>query len=175
MKKPKLLLLDANVVIHLFELGIWTEVITRHKVHLAKTVVEQEARYYEDTSGTRHYIDLSDDIDAGRIQVFEESPSHLMAFRDSFDPSYVERLDAGETESLVHLLRETEDCRICSADKIVFRILGKLLRSEQGISLEEVLDQMGFGRPLARQYSKAYREEWTRRGFAESLGGLGRR
>lgn len=88
MKKRKLLLLDANVVIHLFELGLWAQAIARCDVHLSKIVVEQESQYYEDPNGAKHDIDLSDDVEAGRIQVFEESPSHLMAFTDSFYPSY---------------------------------------------------------------------------------------
>ena len=40
MFKLKLLILDANVVIHLHEFGIWTKLIEKCEVYLARTVVE---------------------------------------------------------------------------------------------------------------------------------------
>ncbi len=84
-----------------------------------------------------------------------------------------EKLDDGETESLAFLINSPEEFLICSADKIIYRILGNLKRSGQGISLEEILQQTGLGVGLPRQFTKAYREEWSRKGFAEGLGGIG--
>lgn len=66
-----------------------------------------------------------------------------------------------------------EQCLICLADKIVFRILGNLKRGYQGVSLEEVLQRVGIGIDLPWQFTKRFQEEWTRRGFAEGLGGIG--
>jgi hypothetical protein len=88
---------------------------------------------------------------------------------------YFEKLDPGETESLAYLLRQSDECWICSADKIVYRVLGNLGRSEQGVSLEEVLNEVGLGRKLSGGFTRAYREEWTRKGFQEGLGGIGAR
>jgi hypothetical protein len=62
---------------------------------------------------------------------------------------------------------------ICSADKIVFRVLGNLKRSNQGISFEEVLQGIGVSKALPRQFSKVFREMWSSTGLAESLGGIG--
>ena len=62
---------------------------------------------------------------------------------------------------------------ISSADKIVYRVLGNLNRAEQGISLQEVLQQVGLGRPLPHEFSKGYREYWTGRGSQERIQGLG--
>ena len=47
MKKLKLLLLDANVVIELFEKGIWEKVVERCEIYLAGTVVD-EAQHIPD-------------------------------------------------------------------------------------------------------------------------------
>jgi hypothetical protein len=41
-----LLLLDANVVIRLFEIGLWNQVLDRCEVFLSRTVIEQEVRFY---------------------------------------------------------------------------------------------------------------------------------
>jgi len=174
-KKFSLLLLDANVVIEAFRLGIWDQLITCCDVHLSRTIVETEAHFYLDQQGNRHDFDLSGHVRSGAIQMFDVELTELAAFRAEFDPVYLEKLDPGETESLIHLLRSRGNCLLCSADKIVFRVLGNLRRGEQGISLEEVLTAVGLGRALARPFTRAYREEWTKKGFAEGLGGLGHR
>lgn len=46
MKKFRLLLLDADVVIELFRLGLWDGIVERCDVHLARIVVEDEAQFY---------------------------------------------------------------------------------------------------------------------------------
>jgi len=56
----------------------------------------------------------------------------VAGFCSKFDPTYMESLDPGEAESLAHLGASKETCMICSADKIVYRVLGNLDRSESG-------------------------------------------
>lgn len=175
MKKSKLLLLDANVVILLFKLGIWEEVIERCKVHLSRTVAQIEVDYFETSEGERRYIDLGPYVEAEKIEVFDISPSEVDSFQGLFDAEYLERLDAGEAESLIHLLKVTEQCEICSADKIVYRVLGNLRRSDAGVSLQEILERIGLGREVPREFSKAYREMWSAKGFQESMWGRGLR
>jgi len=175
MKKFKLLLLDANVVIHLFRLGVWQRVIELCDVHLARTIVESEAQFYETDDGERQYFDLRPHVNTGEVAVFDVTPSDLAAFRGSFDPSYFEKLDPGETESLAYLLNLKETGWICSADKIVFRVLGNHYSGQYGISLEEVLQAVGLGRKLPRQFTKTFREEWTRKGSEERIRGIGLR
>jgi hypothetical protein len=43
------------------------------------------------------------------------------------------------------------------------------------VSLEEVLQQIGLGRKLNREFCREYREYWTKRGFGEGLQGMGTR
>jgi hypothetical protein len=173
MKKFKLLLLDANVVIELFRLGIWDDVVERCDVHLARTVAEDEAHFFEDDDGQRRDFDLQPYINASKITVFDVTVSEAAALRDRFGPVYFERLDPGETESLVHFFGIAGECWICSADKIVYRIIGGLDRGEQGVSLEEILQQTGLGRGLRAQFTKDFRVKWTRKGFEEHMRGLG--
>jgi hypothetical protein len=172
VKKFRLLLLDANVVIEISRHDLWDQVVAKCDIHLAQTVID-EAQFYDDDNGRRHYIDLSPYISAKTIQPVELTPSQMAGFRAQFSPVYFEKLDPGETESLAYLLGQSEECLICSADKIVYRVLGCLSRSEQGVSLDEVLGQVGLGRRLGREFTKAYREEWTKKGFQEGLTGLG--
>lgn len=173
MKRYQFLLLDANVIIELFSLGLWDALTERCDIHLSDIVV-QEADYYEDASGAHRDIDLSSYIDGGRVRVFSHSASDLLQFKSSFDRAYLEKLDPGETESLLQLLsRKEEDLLLCSADAIVFRVLGNLKMSDKGLSLEEVLHRSGLRRKLKRQFTREFRLRWSRQGLAESLQGGG--
>jgi len=70
-------------------------------------------------------------------------------------------------------MNEDEDYYISSADKIVYRVLGNLSLGEKGISLEEILDSLGMKRQVLRMFGKAYRKEWTQKGFEENIRGIG--
>lgn len=175
MTTLRLLLLDANVVIELFRLGVWERVIGRCQISLARTIVEVEAHFYVNAANGRVDFDLRPFAAKGQITVFDVMPSKVQALLTSFDPTYVEKLDPGEVESLCHLLDAPEVLTISSADKIVYRVLGNLDRGEQGISLEEILQSIGLGRSLQYQFTKAFRERWTQKGFEERLYSRGRK
>jgi len=172
MSKLKLLILDANVVIHLHEFGIWAKLIAVCDVHLPGTVVG-EADFYE-AGGQRQYIDLSDDVKQGRVRVFDVELAKIKAFRDQFDLRYVDGLDDGETEALAYLCESKQTFLISSGDAIVYRVLGRLNRSDQGISLEEILKQVGLQRSqLPWSCSKQLREKYTSEGAMDLIQGTG--
>lgn len=173
MPKLKLLILDANVVIYLFENGLWQKVLAQCEIHLSRIVAEDEVRYYHGREADK-LIDLSDDITQGRLHLFDLSPTELKQFVDQFDPLYVDRLDPGESESLAFLILAREEYLISSGDAIVYKVLGNLNRGHQGISMEEVLQQIGMTRSkIPRQYSKQFREVTTREGEQDSIRGRG--
>jgi hypothetical protein len=174
MKRWSYLLLDANVIIHLFKMGVWDRFVGACDVYVSETVIG-EAHFYEDDSGGRHDFDLGGYVKTGSMKSFSVAPVEVKEFVDSFDPSYIEKLDAGEAESLAYLVKAHVEHLICSADAIVYRVLGNLDRGHQGASLEEVLAKVGLGRSLPWQFGKAFRERWTGAGVAERLQGRGRR
>lgn len=172
MKKFKLLLLDANVVIYLFEIGLWDQVVERCEVLLSRIVAEGEAQFGKDDD-EKVYFDLRPYIADGRITVIDASVADVKAFRDLFDPVYLPRLDDGESESLAYLIKSPERCLICSGDAIVFRVLALLDRIEQGLSLEEIFGSIGLGRSMPWEFSKRYREHWTKVGSQHKIQGQG--
>jgi hypothetical protein len=99
----------------------------------------------------------------------------LRTFRDQFDPVYLGDLDDGEAESLAYMMKQSADFLISSGDAIVYRILGNLGRTEQGISLEEILQKIGLGLSLEWPYSKAFREKYSKDGEADMIRGRGRK
>ena len=172
MKKLRFLLLDANVVIQLFELNLWAVVVEKCEIMLSRIVIDQEARFFrKQPDGSEQPIDLSEDIAAGRIQPFDVTPTQVGIFVGQFTDEYLAKLDPGETESLCYISICTDPCVVCSADAIVFRVLGCLNRSELGISLEEVLNQIGRSARLPYQYSKDYRIQFTKQGQMEQIQG----
>jgi len=173
MSRLRSVILDANIVIYLHQLGIWPQVVGRCEIILARTVAEQEVLFYE-IDEERHEIDLAKDITESRVQVVDVVASEVVKFRSRFDPLYLEGLHAGETESLVYLARNPQlEAHVCSADKVVFRVLPHLRLADRGISLEELLGQIGLARLLPYMYSRVFGERWTRQGEQDWIGGIG--
>lgn len=70
-------------------------------------------------------------------------------------------------------MQSERESSICSADAIVWRVLGNTDDGERGISLEALLRRPGLTKALPDQFSKAFREGWTRKGETERFMGLG--
>jgi len=167
MKKMKFLLLDAGPIIKLFELGIWNEFIKRADVTICRTVAE-EARW-----ASREFEDVQINLDtyeiAGDIHIIDMEISRVQAFYEQCNSTYQEIIHAGELETLAFLNTSTEPWHLCAADKAVFRVLGLLGTGEKGISLEEVLEEIGLSQKLQKQYTKKFREMYTRKGQTDSV------
>jgi len=172
MTPSNFLLLDANVVIHLFKCGVWDKLISRVRLQIASTIL-LEAHFFLNDAGARVDFNLQTYVDAKQIDVVVASLGEVRSFLARFDPSYAEKLDPGEAESLSYLLSASVDTQICSADAIVFRVLGNLDRGEQGLSLEEVLQAVGLSRSLPQQFCRKFRTQYTSKGVEERLHGRG--
>ncbi len=173
MSRLNLLILDANVVICLHDAGAWKKFIELCDVHLPETVIE-EAAFHDDDEDERHYIDLSDDIESGRVTTFTVPLSDLQEFQSQFDSQYVGELDPGELEALAFLCNSREDFVISSGDAIVYRVLGRLGKASQGISLEEILTRIGLQQSaLLHQFTKQFRESVSAQGFQDMMRGRG--
>ncbi len=170
MTRSRLILLDANIVLELFRLGIWKQVTERCDIVLAETVVT-ESEFY-DTDDGREYIDWDAVKAAGSVRIESLSANDIKKYCDQFGPGYYEKLDPGEAEALSILAQDSESM-ICSADKIVWRVLGNTNATERGISLEEILQASGLTKPLQRRFTQAFREEWNKKGGVDRFMGLG--
>jgi len=171
MKKFQFLLLDAGPIIKLFELGVWDEFIARCDVTVSRTVAE-EAKYASlEFECIR--VNLDDYEKQNSIKIVDVELSNVKAFHGKFDLQYKAIIHPGEKEMLAFLYDSSESWRVCAADKAVFRVLGLLGKAEQGISLEEVLRQVGLSKPLEWQYTKKFREMYTKLGQKDFIQGKG--
>lgn len=176
MPKLKLLILDAGVVITLHELKLWDQVVEKCDIHMSQIVVEQEVQFSpaeNDQYGDE--IDLQPYVEDGRVQVFGVTPKEIHNFRSRFDPNYFVDLDDGEAESLAYLFGKQEDFLISSGDAITFKVLGNTGRTEQGISLDEILKKIGLGRELPWAYTKEFREKYSNDGSQDMIQGRGKK
>ncbi len=147
-----LLLLDADVIIGLHELGVWEQIVKNHKVYIPSIILHKEAYYYKDEDGTQHPINVSKDIDK-RIFELSCSVEELITFAEQFDRVFQEDLHDGEKEALV-LLKKDEELILCSCDHAAIKTLGLLDLSEQGISFENLLKKSGMNKKLENKYTE---------------------
>ncbi|MBN2182532.1 MAG: hypothetical protein JW715_11520 [Sedimentisphaerales bacterium] len=169
MKKYQFLLLDAGPIIKLFELGIWEQFIKACDVTITRTVAENEV-VFASKGDDKEYIDLMPYEQDGKIKIVDIESSDVTSFYNKFDLTYQAIIDPGENETLTFMLSSDEKWLVCAADHVVFRILGLLGMSEQGVSLEEVLKNIGLSsHQLEWQYTKKFREKYTNLGRLDSI------
>lgn len=170
MKKFQFLLLDAGPIIKLFELDLWGEFVSRCDVTVCRTVAEEAKWASQEFEDVR--IDLGQDE---RIQMVDAPLSVIQAFHSRFDASYKAIIHDGEKETLAFLSNSSQPWRLCSSDAAVFRVLGLLGNGERGISLEELLNDIGLGRALEWEYSACFRRKYTALGQTDAIQGTGLR
>jgi len=176
MKKFQFLLLDAGPIIKLFELNLWERFIEMCDVAISRIVVDQ-AKY-----ASQEFEDVRVDLEPyeKQIRIFDSDLSEVKTFYDKFNLRYKSDIHPGEKETLAFLCNSSENWRMCSADHVVFKILGLLGKAEQGISLEEILKDVGLPcpvnwekiTPMDREhwrYSKKFREKWTHKGQVDFI------
>ncbi len=170
MKKFQFLLLDAGPIIKLFELGIWDTFIKKCDVTISRIVVD-EAKW-----ASQEFQDISIDLEhyEEQIKIIDVEFSVVKTFYDKFGPLYKAEVHPGEKETLAFLCKSSENWQVCSADHVVFRVLGLLNKADQGISLEEILLEIGLSQSnLEWEYTKRFRERWTQKGQVDFTQGQG--
>jgi hypothetical protein len=167
MKKFQFLLLDAGPVIKLFEIGLWEKFIEQCDVTISQVVANQAKWASRESEDIK--IDLQFYERQGHIKFIDLEPRTVANFHNKFDLIYQADIHDGEKETLAFLCDSSDKWLVCAADKAVFRVLGTLGKGEQGISLEEILNQIGLSRPLEWKYTKRFREKYTREGEIDSI------
>ncbi len=148
-KKFNLFLLDADVVIHLHELNLWSTLLDRVSCLYMSETIFHECRFYSDDLGNECPIDLSQSGKVKKLQAdLANSRKVLAACGCDVVP------DAGELEALAILL-VSDDFYMCSCDQGAIKgavIIGK---KEQLISPQGVFTEIGHPSPklAAHPYS----------------------
>ena len=171
MKRFQFLLLGAGPIIKLFELDIWDEFTKRCDVTISRIIADDQALY---TGDGKKQINLKPYEEHGLVEIIDVKPSLVKSFHDIFDLRYKADIHDGEKETLAFLCDSPENWRVCSADGAVFKVLGVLGKGEYGVSLEEVLKEVGLSQSdLEWKYTKRFREKFTSAGQVDSIQGRG--
>ena len=158
----RLLLLDADVVIELHRLGVWEQLIEKHEITLASTVLHDEARfYYAPDTERKVYLNLEDSLREGKILEASATAIELAAVLSALTKG--PEVDAGELESLAVINRGGEPYRFCSANEHAIAALVLLGYGSRGISPEKLLDNCGLHRRVADQFSEARFKTYVRK------------
>lgn len=172
----RLVLLDADVIIRLFELGLWDKVVAGTRVTIAKTVLEQAAHYFDTETTARKHIDLQPAITKGLIDIIDCDATEVAPVRSACR-GFAD-LHTGELESLAIMSRPGCDAHLCVADGGAIRASVMLGIVERVVSLEELLRQLNLQRSFSDrdlyQFSEARFRQMVKKAEIDKVQGLGR-
>ena len=151
------MLLDADVVIRLFELGIWDKLVTGTRITLAQQVFDQAQHYYEPETMARKCINLQPYLDEARIDVLDCEAQEVAPVRSQC--CKFADLHPGELESLAILNRTGNDALFCTADRGAIRAAVMLDLTEKVISLEQLLQRVGLKRSFTDKEDQQFSEQ----------------
>lgn len=138
MQKPKLLLLDADVVIEAHKIGIWVMLKKAFSIAVPATIVH-EARYFKSSTGS-HGINLQKEISRQEITRLDATASEILATFSDFDSVFLQGIDDGEKEGIAIIrFEKSPDCLFCTGDTNAVEAIGMLAIDHRSISFEEVL------------------------------------
>jgi hypothetical protein len=157
----KYLLLDADVIIHLFEIGLWGAFINRFDISVSSTVVN-EVTHYHDKNGVQVPINLRDEEITILSLSAEKSYGTVYSI---IDRNSGPDLHMGEIESISLLMEEeNEKLVLCTGDGGAIIALCLLGLKERTISLEEALKQGGMKRKVKPHFTIKRMRDWKNRG-----------
>ncbi|MBU1044507.1 MAG: hypothetical protein KJ915_08965 [Candidatus Omnitrophica bacterium] len=142
--KPNLLLLDADVIIHLHECDLWKGVVSQYSVYVGAIVIE-EVQYFWDNGGNKICINLRDAVEKNKIIEVASTAEEMAALSKRLKDVEYSELDPGELECATIIAEEKiADLRFCVKDGMAIKALTYLGFREQILSIETMLKQKGL-------------------------------
>lgn len=143
--KPHLVILDADAVIHLCELGKWNAMVEAYEVVLPEIVAYSECQFFERGDGSRVSINIRELADAGMIRIESASHSEVSDITSRLGKVFnaYHDLHFGEIEAMCVLEKEPEGSLICTGDTAVVKALCFLDHAAKITSVESLLGKCG--------------------------------
>lgn len=144
MNKPKLLLLDADVIVFAHQFGVWQSLQKAYEVHVPATVIDIEARFFDSKDGKKR-IDLKAEESTGLITRLEATATEISETFGHFEATFLAALHDGEKEGIAILKAKAESGMVfCTGDLIAVESAAMLDLSASCLSFEEVLQMAGL-------------------------------
>jgi len=154
----KCILLDANIIIEAYELGIWVKLIDQIHIIVSSIVAYKESLFYsKQHSGIPEAINLKKLVSEGKIQEIEATQNEIDEFYNKFDTVFAAQLHDGEAESLTLIMHnKVSEAFYCSGDAPAIRALAMIGHSDKGISFETILKHTGLQKGLKKQFREHF-------------------
>lgn len=169
--KRKLIILDANVIIHSHELGIWNHLLNQFEVCVVGIVIDDEAKYFQSQTGIKTDIDLKKSEGEGKLKRLDPELAHTQKMLKEYKEVFVKGLDAGERDAITILNSGKYDEHFfCSGDKSAIKALAVINKSFNAVSLEKLLrdtGQAGTVKNLKHEFLEAYTKKYISDGTTE--------
>jgi hypothetical protein len=136
----KLWLLDADVIIDLLTFNLFENLVKKHEVYVASSVINEVKYFNEGKEKINFRVEY---IESGKVFEKEASVNDIDVARNKMPPRLKDAIHYGELESLT-IMQQEKSLIICTCDHIAIRALPFLDLSERGISLEKLLKQTGL-------------------------------
>ncbi len=169
--KRKLIILDANVIIHAHELGVWNHLVNQYDVCIVGVVIDDEAKYFQSQTGIKTDIDLKKSESEGKIQRLDPELSHTQKIFKEYKEVFVKGLDPGERDAITILNSDNFDEHLfCSGDKSAIKAVAVINKTFNIISLEKLLKdsgQSGVAKKLKHEFLESYTKQYITAGTTE--------
>lgn len=152
--KPRLIILDTDVVIDLHKLGLWDKIVNIYDVRLSSIVARKEVQYFtQEVGGIAHkkHVNLETD---DRVTVIDLTASQLADFLNRLEPQDILSFDDGERETLAAVHAQiTEGLTAVLIDEFAIKcaVFGGI--SSDCMSFETMLSNEGIAKPLPYRLS----------------------
>lgn len=157
--QPNCVLLDANVVIAAYELGVWDWLVRVFHVRVPSIVVRGEALYYHPLRQPKKKvpINLPAQVQSGTVEELVGTVEDIARVLSVFDRSFVGGIHAGEAEGLALVLASVAgDAQFCSGDALAIQALAMLGLADKAVSFEYLLGGKKTVVPLEAQCTEDY-------------------
>lgn len=169
--KRKLIILDANVIIHSHELGIWPHLLNQFDVCIVGTVIDEEAKYFQSQTGIKIDIDLKKSETEGKIKRLDPELAHTEKIYKEYKEIFIKGLDAGERDAITILNSGSFDEHLfCSGDKSAIKAAAVINKTYNVVSLEKLLKesgQAGIIKNLKHEFCEPYTKQYVSAGITE--------
>jgi hypothetical protein len=176
-EKPKCVLLDANVIIEAYKLGVWNNLLQCTEIIVPSIVARQEALFFKKNEGrVPKPIQLKRLIRKGLISEMVATSAEMVSLQEVFDSVFIHTLHDGELEALALILADrVGDALFCTSDASPICALAMIGASDLGISMEELLQIKRLQKPLEWQFSEKFFQIHVTAGKENRITGRGLR
>lgn len=169
-KKLKQVLVDAVVVIHAHENRYWLPLCNGYQVALPASIIENEVFFFDGGKG-KVGLKPSNWIRQGLVTRIDAEIADYAHLNGKLSKDFMNGIDPGEKEALAILISQKHgDYYFTTADKAAAKALGVLGIGCKGLSVEELLKNLGNSvkkTNLPQQYTKAWFQKCVSEGFGE--------